>query len=58
MLMGGGKQFYVGSLISHYFLVVKDSHMGAAFTCITCVVLVLSALIMWYVFKQKVIKGG
>ncbi|MFI5333061.1 MAG: ABC transporter permease [Candidatus Babeliales bacterium] len=58
MLMGGGKQLYVGSLISHYFLVVKDAHVGAAFTCVTGVVLLVSALIMLFLFKQKVVKGG
>jgi ABC-type spermidine/putrescine transport system permease subunit I len=58
MLMGGGKQLYVGSLISHYFLVMKDVNVGAAFTCLTGGVLMISTLIMLYIFKQKVVKGG
>lgn len=57
MLLGGGKQLYVGSLIAHYFLVMKDAHLGAAFTCLTGGVLLVSVVIMLYVFKQKVVKG-
>lgn len=51
-LMGGGKNMYVGTLISHYFLGARDPHLGAAFTCLTGIVLVGSAAIVYLFFKR------
>lgn len=41
-LMGGGKHLYVGSLISHYFLVARNEAVGSAFTCIAGLFLLIS----------------
>ena len=38
-LVGGSKYMLVGSLISHYFLVVRDSKLGSAFTVLSGMVL-------------------
>ena len=38
-LMGGGKYITVGSLIYYYALVVRDPGLTAAFTCLSCLVL-------------------
>jgi|SRR5579863_1639196 len=44
-LIGGAKYMYVGSLITHYYLVARDSQLGAAFTISSGVVLLLCALL-------------
>lgn len=48
-LLGGGKDFMVGSLISYYFLVARDSALGAAFTVLCGFALLTVAFIFhWY----------
>lgn len=48
-LMGGGKRFYIGSLIEHFFLVSRDVYSGAAFTCLAGLVLIgMTMVIRWY----------
>jgi len=44
-LIGGAKYMYVGSLITHYFLVARDSQLGAAFTIVSGLVLLMFALL-------------
>jgi spermidine/putrescine transport system permease protein len=44
-LIGGSKYMYVGSLITHYFLVARDNQLGAAFTIISGLVLLFCALL-------------
>ncbi len=39
-LLGGGKRFYIGSLIEHFFLVARDIYSGAAFTVVVGLILV------------------
>lgn len=39
-LLGGDKDFYIGSVITHYFLTVRNVSMGSAFTCLATAVLV------------------
>ncbi len=51
-LMGGGKNMYVGTLISHYFLGARDPHLGAAFTCVTGIVLACSVAVIYLFFKR------
>lgn len=51
-LVAGGKQFYVGSLIAHFFLVMRDNRLGSAFTCIAGIVLALAGVIIFYAFKK------
>jgi len=58
-LIGGGKHMFVGSLISHYFLVSRDAFLGSAFTTVSGLALILFALVFhWAVRNQlKIIKG-
>ncbi|HSW73857.1 MAG TPA: ABC transporter permease [Candidatus Limnocylindria bacterium] len=51
-LLGGSKQMYVGSLISHYYLTVRNFHLGSAFTCVSGVVLVVVSLLVYLIFKR------
>lgn len=43
-LAGGGKHMFVGTLISHYFLIAQNPALGTAFTCISAVVLLILAV--------------
>lgn len=51
-LMGGNKLMYVGSLISYYYLVARNAPLGAAFTVVSCVVLIITALFIYVVFSR------
>jgi spermidine/putrescine transport system permease protein len=44
-IIGGGHHLFVGSLISHYFLIARDDQLGAAFTMISGLVLLICALL-------------
>lgn len=46
-LVGGGKYMMVGTLISYYFLVMRDNALGAAFTCVSSIVLLLVSLVLY-----------
>jgi len=48
-LLGGDRTMYVGSVITHYFLTIRNVPLGSAFTCVSALVLVL--------FVGAVIKG-
>lgn len=50
-LMGGGKHLYVGSLISHYFLVAGNPYLGSAFTCFTGLILLGCVGIIYILFN-------
>jgi len=39
-LLGGDKNMYIGSVISHYFLTVRKVGLGSAFTCLCALILV------------------
>jgi len=55
VLMGGGRNFYVGNLISYYYLVAQDSMAGAIFTCLSGVVLLVATLFVnWWFARQRV----
>lgn len=51
-LLGGGKQLYVGSLITQYFLAARDIHLGSAFTIISGLVLVMAVSIVYWYFNR------
>lgn len=34
-LLGGDKNMYVGSVITHYFLTIRNASLGSAFTCLS-----------------------
>ncbi len=38
-LLGGDKSMYVGSVITHYFLTIRNVSQGSAFTCVSVLVL-------------------
>jgi spermidine/putrescine transport system permease protein len=44
-LLAGQKQYYVGTLISEYFFIGKDWHVGAAFTLLSLVFFLSSVLV-------------
>lgn len=50
-IIGGGQQMFVGSLISHYFLVTRENQLGAAFTIISGIVLIICALLFNWLCK-------
>lgn len=54
MLLGGGKQLYVGSLITHYFLVSRSSGLGAAFTWLSSMILIISTIMMQWLFVRVI----
>ncbi len=51
-LLGGMKLFFVGTLISEYFFIGKDWHLGAAFICLSCTMLFLSAIMYNWLFNK------
>lgn len=44
-LLGGDKNMYVGSVITHYFLTVRNVSLGSAFTCLSIIVLFVIFLV-------------
>jgi len=52
LLLGGGKQMFVGSLISFLFLETKSIEWGAAFTCLSAVVLIVAIGILNWLLKK------
>jgi len=44
-IIGGGHHIFVGSLISHYFLIARDDQLGAAFTIVSGFILLICALL-------------
>jgi len=51
-LIGGGKYMTVGMLISYYFLIVGDSGLGAAFTCLSGFFLLVTASALYVCFNR------
>ncbi len=56
-LLGGDKNMYIGSVITHYFLTMRNASLGAAFTCLATFILVL---LLFIVFALHTLykKGG
>lgn len=52
-IIGGGQQMFVGSLISHYFLVARDNQIGAAFTIISGLVLMFCVVTFNWLCKGQ-----
>jgi spermidine/putrescine transport system permease protein len=51
-LVGGGKQMYVSTLISYYFLTTRNLALGSAFTVVSSVVVLIVAFVLYYRFKK------
>jgi spermidine/putrescine transport system permease protein len=56
-LLGGMKLFFVGTLISEYFFIGKDWHLGAAFICLSCVILFLTAIFYHFMFNKITVQS-
>lgn len=56
-LLGGMKLFFVGTLISEYFFIGKDWHLGAAFICLSCTMLFLSAVLYNWLFTRIAVES-
>lgn len=59
-MIGGSKSLFVGSLISHYYLVARDNALGSAFTVLSGIALLIVSLLVMYLFtvrKAGKIKG-
>ena len=44
-LIAGQKKYFVGTMISEYFFIGKDWHVGAAFTCLSSILFILSIML-------------
>lgn len=53
-LLGGGRRMYVGTLISHYFLILQDSFRGAAFTVVSGIILLIAIFLVHYCLMRSV----
>lgn len=53
-LLGGGKQFYVGSLIAHFFVTTHERGLGSAFTMMTGLILVGIFVCVYLLLKRKI----
>ncbi len=52
-LLGGGKQLFVGSLITQYFLSARNPHLGAAFTCLSGLLLLGAIGVLYWYFSKR-----
>ena len=52
-LLGGGKQLFVGSLITQYFLAARNPYLGAAFTCLSGIALLGSVALLYWFFNRR-----
>lgn len=56
-LVGGGKMLFVGTIISDYFLSIRDFKQGAAFTFLSALFLIM-ALYGVYLFLRSLMNGN
>jgi spermidine/putrescine transport system permease protein len=54
-LMGGDKHMFVGSVVSHYILGDQTGSLGAAFTVVACLCLLLSAVGLFYLLNKIIL---
>lgn len=53
-LVSGGKELFVGSLISQFFMTTDQSQLGAAFTVLSCIALVIAVALFYAYFAWLV----
>ncbi len=53
-LIAGQKKYFVGTLISEYFFIGKDWHVGAAFTCLSSAIFIGTIACYQSIFKKLV----
>lgn len=46
-LLGGDKTMYVGTVITHYFLSMRNVPLGSAFTCVSTIILAFALYILF-----------
>lgn len=51
-LIAGQKNYFVGNLISEYFFIGKDWHVGAAFTVFSSSIFICSVIMYQWLFKK------
>ncbi len=51
-LMGGDKRMFVGSVVSHYILGDETGSLGAAFTVVSCAILLVSAIFLYWLINK------
>jgi spermidine/putrescine transport system permease protein len=51
-LMGGDKQMFVGSVVSHYILGEETGSLGAAFTVVSCLALLVTTLFFFWLISR------
>lgn len=51
-LLGGMKLFFVGTALAEYFFIGNDWHHGAAFICMSCGILFLTAILYNFIFSK------
>jgi len=58
-LMGGDKQMFVGNVVSQYILAEGTGSLGSAFTVLSCIILVLTAMGLYWLLDRliKPLKG-
>jgi spermidine/putrescine transport system permease protein len=54
-LIAGQKNYFVGNLISEYFFIGKDWHVGAAFTCLSSCIFIVS-IYAYQILLNKVVE--
>ncbi len=54
-LIGGQKHFFVGTLISEYFFIGRDWHVGAAFTCMSSLIFLGSIILFNYLWQRVIV---
>jgi spermidine/putrescine transport system permease protein len=57
-LMGGDKQMFVGSVVSHYILGEETESLGAAFTVVATLFLLASAAILYYLMSRLIARSA
>jgi spermidine/putrescine transport system permease protein len=51
-LMGGDKQMFVGSVVSHFILAEETGSLGAAFTVVACIFLLISSIFLFTLINR------
>lgn len=56
-LMGGDRRMFVGNVVSQYILAEGTGSLGAAFTVVSAVILLITAIFFYWLMNRFVVKG-
>lgn len=56
-LMGGNKNMYVGTLIQHYYLIMRNPYLGGAFTVFSGIILLCAVAFFFWLFGRSISRG-